>query len=96
MMFATLDDLEGAVEVVVFEKALAAAEGVLGADAIVLVRGRVDHKEAGKVCVVVQDVDALRAVRREIEKATAKARSRRARAAEPLGCASTPHGCRRR
>ncbi len=31
MMFATLDDLEGTVEVVVFEKALAAAEGVLGA-----------------------------------------------------------------
>ena len=33
MMFATLDDLDGAVEIVVFEKALAAAEGVLALDA---------------------------------------------------------------
>ena len=40
MMFATLDDLEGSVEIVVFEKALAAAEGVIADDAIVLVRGK--------------------------------------------------------
>ena len=39
MMFATLDDLEGSVEIVVFEKALAAAEGVIADDAIVIVRG---------------------------------------------------------
>ncbi|HEY7075029.1 MAG TPA: DNA polymerase III subunit alpha, partial [Solirubrobacteraceae bacterium] len=69
MMFATLDDLEGAVEIVVFEKALAAAEGVVAADAIVMVRGRVDHKEAGKVCVIVQDVERFEPSEREIEKA---------------------------
>ena len=40
MMFATLDDLDGSVEIVVFEKALAAAEGVIADDAIVLVRGK--------------------------------------------------------
>ena len=39
MMFATLDDLDGSVEIVVFEKALAAAESVIADDAIVLVRG---------------------------------------------------------
>jgi DNA-directed DNA polymerase III PolC len=72
MMFATLDDLDGSVEIVVFEKALAAAEGVIAADAIVLVRGRVDHKEAGKVCIVVQDVDTFDPTDAEIEKAKAQ------------------------
>ncbi|MEA2279586.1 MAG: polymerase subunit alpha [Solirubrobacteraceae bacterium] len=69
MMFATLDDLEGQVEIVVFEKALAAAEGKVADDAIVLVRGRVDHKEAGKVCVIVQDVDPFAPSDAEIDKA---------------------------
>ena len=50
-MFATVDDLEGAVELMVFEKTLAAAEAALQVDEIVLVKGRVDHKEGGKVCV---------------------------------------------
>jgi DNA polymerase-3 subunit alpha len=72
MMFATLDDLDGAVEIVVFEKALAAAETVIAADAIVLVRGRVDHKEAGKVCIIVQDVDRFDPSDAEIERAKAQ------------------------
>jgi DNA polymerase-3 subunit alpha len=69
MMFATLDDLDGAVEIVVFEKSLAAAEGVIASDAIVLVRGRVDHKEAGKVCIIVAEVEAFDPSDAEIEKA---------------------------
>jgi DNA polymerase III subunit alpha len=72
MMFATLDDLDGAVEIVVFEKALAAAESVIANDAIVLVRGRVDHKEAGKVCIIVQDVDPFDPSDAEIAKAKAQ------------------------
>jgi DNA polymerase-3 subunit alpha len=72
MMFATLDDLDGSVEIVVFEKSLAAAEGVVANDAIVLVRGRVDHKEAGKVCVIVQDVEAFEPTDAEIAKAKAQ------------------------
>ena len=71
MMFATLDDLEGSVEIVVFEKALAAAEQVIANDAIVLVRGRVDHKEAGKVCIIVSDVDKFEPSDAEIERAKA-------------------------
>ena len=71
MMFATVDDLDGTVEVVVFEKAMAAAEGVLQADEIVLVRGRVDHKDANKVCIVVQDVTRFDPSEAEIEKAKA-------------------------
>src|SRR5215210_7712299 len=72
MMFATLDDLEGSIEVVVFEKALAAAEGVLVLDEIVTVRGRVDHKDANKVCIVVQDVERFDPSEAEIEKAKVK------------------------
>ncbi len=71
MMFATVDDLEGTVEVVVFEKAMAAAEGVLAPDEIVLIRGRVDHKDANKVCIVVQDVARFDPSEAEIEKAKA-------------------------
>ncbi len=69
MMFATLDDLEGAVEILVFGKALAEYEGALGVDQVVLVRGRVDHKEAGKTCVVVQTVDPFAPTEEEIDKA---------------------------
>src|SRR6201999_1766862 len=57
MMFATLDDLEGAIEILVFGKALAEYEGALGVDEVVLVRGRVDHKDASKTCLIVQSVE---------------------------------------
>ena len=69
MMFATLDDLDGSIEIVVFEKALDAVEKLLAQDAIVLVRGRVDHKEAGKSCVIVQDAERFDPSDAEIEKA---------------------------
>jgi len=69
MMFATLDDLEGSVEIVVFEKALAAVEPLLAADAPLIVRGRVDKKEAGKVCVIVQDAERFAPSDTEIERA---------------------------
>ena len=71
MMFATVDDLDGRVEVVVFEKAMEAAQDVLVTDEIVLLRGRVDHKDASKVCIVVQDVQRFDPSEAEIEKARA-------------------------
>jgi DNA polymerase-3 subunit alpha len=73
MMFATLDDLEGAVEILVFGKALAEHEAALAVDQVVLVRGRVDHKEAGKTCVVVQSVETFAPSEEEIAKAEVKA-----------------------
>jgi DNA polymerase III subunit alpha len=73
MMFATLDDLEGAIELLVFGKALAEHEAALAVDEVVLVKGRVDHKEAGKTCVVVQTVEPFAPSRQEIEQARAKA-----------------------
>ena len=63
LMFATVDDLEGSVEVMVFEKTLEAAEAALQLDEIVLVKGVVDHKEGG-TCVIVREVAALRPLRR--------------------------------
>jgi DNA polymerase-3 subunit alpha len=75
MMFATLDDLEGSVEILVFGKALAEHEAALAVDQVVLVRGRVDHKEAGKTCVVVQSVDRYAPTEQEIERANSDARA---------------------
>ena len=85
LMFATVDDLEGAVEVMVFEKTLAVAEAALQLDEIVLVKGRVDHKEGGKVCVIVQEVERFDPSDAEIEKARVAGRQggRAAQAAVP-------------
>jgi DNA polymerase-3 subunit alpha len=87
MMFATLDDLEGAIEILVFGKALAEHEAALAVDQVVLVRGRVDHKEAGKTCVVVQSVDRFAPTDQEIERANSDARAisvAQAAAAQPV------------
>jgi DNA polymerase III subunit alpha len=75
MMFATLDDLGGAVEVLVFGKALAEHEAALAVDEVVLVKGRVDHKEAGKTCVVVQSVEKFAPSAEEVERASNQARA---------------------
>jgi DNA polymerase-3 subunit alpha len=73
MMFATLDDLAGAVEMIVFGKAISEHEAALAVDKVVLVRGRVDHKEAGKTCLVVQSVEAFAPSTEEIERARTQA-----------------------
>ena len=77
MMFATLDDLEGSVEILVFGKALAEYEGALGVDSVVLVRGRVDHKDADKTCLVVQTAEPFEPTPEEVEKAKAVAATRK-------------------
>jgi DNA polymerase-3 subunit alpha len=96
MMFATLDDLVGSVEMLVFGKALAehdraagrspiggpvgdgpvaprAAEAALVVDEVVIVKGRVDHKEAGKTCLVVQSLERFAPTQQEIERARSQA-----------------------
>ncbi|HEY1834443.1 MAG TPA: DNA polymerase III subunit alpha [Solirubrobacteraceae bacterium] len=73
MMFATLDDLAGAVELLVFGKAMSEYETALVPDAIVLVKGRVDHKEAGSTCLIVQSVERFEPGLEEIEQARTKA-----------------------
>ena len=76
MMFATLDDLAGSVEMLVFGKALAEHEDAIAVDSVVLVKGRVDHKEAGKTCLVVQSVQLFAPSDQEIERARAEAAAR--------------------
>jgi DNA polymerase-3 subunit alpha len=77
MMFATLDDLEGSVEILVFGKALAEYEGALGIDSVVVVRGRVDHKDADKTCLVVQSVEPFTPTPEEVERARKEAATRK-------------------
>ena len=72
MMFATLDDLEGSVEIIVFGKALASHEEALGTDSIVLVRGRVDHKDKEKTCVIAQQVDRFEPTAEEVQRPTCR------------------------
>ena len=69
MMFATLDDLDGSVELLIFGKPLAAGEDAAVADAIVLVRGRVDHKDRDKTCVVVQQIERFEPSPQEVQEA---------------------------
>jgi len=57
MMFATLDDLEGQVELLVFNSAFATSASRIEIDRVVLVRGRVDHKERGETKLVVQEAE---------------------------------------
>ncbi|MBA2261135.1 MAG: DNA polymerase III subunit alpha, partial [Solirubrobacterales bacterium] len=82
MLFATLDDLEGSVEILAFEKVLGEYEAELALDQVVVVRGRVDHKDKDKTCVVLQTVDRFEPSEEEIAKAREAART--ARAAEPV------------
>jgi len=73
MMFATLDDLDGAVELLVFEKTVQTSEAALQPDQIVIVRGTVEHGEGGKLVVKVADVAPFAPTESEIERAAGKA-----------------------
>jgi DNA polymerase-3 subunit alpha len=69
MMFATLDDLEGQVEMLVFNSAYAANAEKVDVDKVVIVKGRVDHKEAGEVKLVAQEVEAFEPSAEEVAEA---------------------------
>ena len=56
VMFATLDDLEGRVELFVRDAAGEAAEQI-ELDRVILVRGRVDHKGRGEMSLVVAEAE---------------------------------------
>ncbi|HET9162170.1 MAG TPA: DNA polymerase III subunit alpha [Solirubrobacterales bacterium] len=80
MMFATLDDVEGQVEMLVFKADQAESAGAIENDAVVLVRGRIDHKERGETKLVVQEAERFEPGVEEIAQAAAAA----AKPAEPL------------
>jgi DNA polymerase III subunit alpha len=71
MMFATLDDLDGQVEVLIFNSAYASNESKVGVDKRVIARGRVDHKERGETKLVVQEIEPFEPTPEEIAAAGA-------------------------
>jgi DNA polymerase-3 subunit alpha len=73
MMFATLDDLGASVELVVFGKALGSNDEVLQTDSIVLVRGRVDHKDRERTCIIAQQIDRFEPTAKEVADAQEQA-----------------------
>jgi DNA polymerase-3 subunit alpha len=68
MVFALLDDPTGSAEVVVFNSTYAAARDYLEPDRILVVKGRVDHKQAGETKIVAMEVKPFEsvAVRKEV------------------------------
>ncbi|HEX5982567.1 MAG TPA: OB-fold nucleic acid binding domain-containing protein, partial [Solirubrobacterales bacterium] len=75
MMFATLDDVEGQVEMLVFKADEAESAAVIQPDAIVLVRGRLDHKDRGETKLVVQEAQRFEPDGDEIANAAKKVRA---------------------
>jgi DNA polymerase-3 subunit alpha len=73
MMFATLYDLDASVEIIVFGKTLASCEDALAADSIVLVRGKVDHKDRDTTCVIAQQVERFEPTEKEVLEAQVQA-----------------------
>jgi DNA polymerase-3 subunit alpha len=80
MMFATLDDVEGQVEMIVFHSAFASNAETIAADAVLIVKGRVDHKERGETKLIVQEAEVFEPAPEEIRKAASAA----SRPTEPL------------
>jgi DNA polymerase-3 subunit alpha len=69
MMFATLDDVEGQVEMLVFKADEAESAAIIAPDAIVVVRGRLDHKDRGETKLVVQEAERFEPDAEEIARA---------------------------
>jgi DNA polymerase-3 subunit alpha len=80
MAFATLDDVEAQVEMLVMGKAYEESHEFLAADAILIVRGRLDHKGRGETKLVAQEIEHFEPSEDEL----AKARAARAKESGPL------------
>jgi DNA polymerase-3 subunit alpha len=59
MVFMRLDDLGGSTEVVVFNSVYADARELLDADRVLVVKGRVDHKQEGETKLIALEVAAF-------------------------------------
>jgi DNA polymerase-3 subunit alpha len=68
MVFLTLDDPTGSAEVVVFNSTYAASRELCVADRILVIKGRVDHKQQGETKLIALEVSGFEAVpdRREV------------------------------
>ena len=68
MIFLALDDPTGSIEAVVFNSTYAQARDLCVADRILVVKGRVDHKQAGETKLIAMELTPFEAVaeRREV------------------------------
>jgi DNA polymerase-3 subunit alpha len=68
MVFLRLDDVTGSAEVVVFNSVYAMARELCAPDRILVVKGRVDHKQEGETKLIALEVSAFEAAleRREV------------------------------
>jgi DNA polymerase-3 subunit alpha len=68
MVFLRLDDVTGGAEVVVFNSVYAAARDLCVTDRILVVKGRVDHKQEGETKLIAMEVSPFEAIpeRREV------------------------------
>jgi len=68
MVFFGLEDVTGAVEAVAFNSVYAQARDLILQDRILIVKGRVDHKQAGETKLIALEITAFEAVpeRREV------------------------------
>jgi DNA polymerase III subunit alpha len=80
MLFATLDDVEDQVEMLVFKADQTDSAAVIVPDAVVLVRGRIDHKDRGETKLVVQEAERFEPGQEEL----ARAGAAQAAPAEPV------------
>jgi DNA polymerase III subunit alpha len=78
MMFATLDDVEGQVEMLILGQAFSEAGDSVAVDNVLVVRGRLDHKERGETKLMVQELQPFAPSEDEL------ARVRAARVPEPI------------
>jgi len=59
MVFLRLDDLSGSIETVVFNSVYTASRELLEADRVLVVKGRVDHKQEGETKLIALEVTAF-------------------------------------
>jgi DNA polymerase-3 subunit alpha len=69
MVFMRIDDLAGSIEVVVFNSVYAASRELCAVDTILVVKGRVDHKQEGETKMIALEVTPFEASpeRRQVE-----------------------------
>jgi DNA polymerase-3 subunit alpha len=73
MMFATLEDLGGSAEMVIFGDTLTECEAALEPDTVVIVKAKVDHKDPGRTSLVVNSIEKFEPTESEIAFAEAQA-----------------------
>ena len=73
MSFVTLSDTEASVECIVFGKVMEATGDALEIDSIVLIRGKVEHKDRGATSLVAQQIERFEPTPEEIQRAQHRA-----------------------